>query len=587
MGSSLVYRTAMVRSTWIVLAGLSWPLYLTVSLLHLTSATNALASAAEGVQKPLNDALPAEQSFTDVLNDHTDDSNFGEHNATPAESWTSEAPAQTLQDLLDALTVMQDKYFSLWLAKWPTSIDWTAAVVQTHLTATLSTFSSHALDIAQAAEPQPNDLAFLAHENTVNHFFSHSTSFYYGENAFSIRTQAYDDMLWVVLEWLENIKFQELHTDLHYPPSSNQSASDAWYGTQFRDAAAHRARIFWELAAAGWDRSLCGGGMVWNPSLIPYKNAITNELYISASIAMYLYFPGDPIDAPLLASQGNNKLYLDAAVEAYAWLKHSNMTRGTAGLYGDGFHISGWRGRSDPGSKKCDDLNHMVYTYNQGVVLSGLRGLWLATGAQEYLQDGHDLVRAVQRATGWPTASKTWAGLGRGGVLEEACDSHGSCSQDGQTFKGIFFHHLAEFCRPLRPQEKRFLDGQKVVNVDGEWDVIYRRHLEQCRGYGRWIEHNAKAALVTRDDGGRFGAWWGLPFEYAFESVGEGVVNSSVLVDGSIDYRNEEVEGDVKVAQGVPRDFNDRGRGRTVETQSGGISVLRALLQWQTLDGIS
>ncbi|KAJ5232202.1 Six-hairpin glycosidase [Penicillium chermesinum] len=262
------------------------------------------------------------------------------------------------------------------------------------------------------------------------------------------------------------------------------------------------------------------------------------------------------------------------------------MTQGTAGLYGDGFHISGWRGKTDPGTGKCDDLNHMVYTYNQGVVLSGLRGLWLATGSQDYLRDGHELVHAVLRATGWPQTSKRWAGLGRAGVLEEACDSHGSCSQDGQTFKGIFFHHLAEFCRPLRPQEERFLGGQtqRPAVDDKDWARVYSRHLERCKAYGPWIEHNARAALMTRDDEGKFGSWWGLPFGYTVE---EGIVNSSVLAEGSIDYRNDEDEGDVRVSQGVPRDFNDRGRGRTVETQSGGVSVLRALLQWQTLGAIS
>lgn len=34
-------------------------------------------------------------------------------------------------------------------------------------------------------------------------------------------------------------------------------------------------------------------------------------------------------------------------------------------------------------------------------------------------------------------------------------------------------------------------------------------------------------------------------------------------------------------------DYNDRGRGRTVETQSGGIAVLRALYQWKTTASLS
>ncbi|KAJ5609753.1 Six-hairpin glycosidase [Penicillium herquei] len=541
-------------------------------------------------QRPLGELLPAVQDSFYTSDDVLDEADLPESSGT--DSWSWEAPAQTLQDLYEALSVMQDSYFSLWMGTWPSSIDWTAAVLATHVGATLSSFTStYGLDIANAE--QPHGMSFIALENTISHFFNQLSTFYFGENAFSLRNQAYDDMLWVVLDWLENINFQNLHSELHYA-RPDESSRSAWYGTQFRDSAAHRARIFYEIASAGWDKTLCDGGMIWNPSLTPYKNAITNELYISASIAMYLYFPGDPIDAPFMSTvQENtqsplphNPIHLKAAVDGYAWLQNSNMT-GIYGLYADGFHISGWRSESDPGSRKCDVLNKMVYTYNQGVILSGLRGLWLATGSQDYLRDGHELIHRVLRATGWPrTSSKQWAGLGRGGVLEEVCDSYASCSQNGQTFKGIFFHHFAEFCRPLRPQEERFLAGQtrRPIGDEEDWEEVYSRHLSRCRAYGPWVEHNARAALMTRDDDGKFGMWWGLPFLSVLNS--EDIMNSSTLPEGAVDYQNEDI-GARPFKSGVPRDFNDLGRGRTVETQSGGVAVLRALLQWQTSDALS
>lgn len=575
-------------------AGLSCSFYMILSLffLSLSPLANALAYPP---QKPLGESpSPSQNSFNtfdDLPDDLPSEAGPGESNAT--ERLTREPPAQTLQDLLGALHVMQDDYFVLWMGTWPTSIDWTAAVLGTHVAATLSSFSSSAPGIADGEHLHESPI--LALENTVNHFFSHTAAFYFGENAFSLRNQAYDDMLWVVLGWLENVKFQDLHSDLYYPSftSSDKAPGQAWYGTQFRDSAAHRARIFYELAAAGWDKTLCEGGMIWNPSLVPYKNAITNELFISASIGMYLYFPGDPIDAPFISnSQGqdpkkqypHNPTHLKAAVDAYTWLKNSNMT-GLGGLYADGFHIRGWQSSSKPGSRRCDVLNTMVYTYNQGVILGGLRGLWLATGSQDYLRDGHELVHKVLQATGWPqTSSNKWAGLGRGGVLEDTCDSHVSCSQDGQTFKGIFFHHLAEFCRPLRLQEERFLAGEKRPNADEDWGEVYSRHLRRCHAYGPWIEHNARAALMTRDDEGKFGMWWGIPFHHAH--VSEEIVNSSSLPVDAVDNRNDGADVDVSGHE-VPRDFNDRGRGRTVETQSGGVAVLRALLQWQTCDELS
>ncbi|KAJ5891300.1 uncharacterized protein N7473_007528 [Penicillium subrubescens] len=573
-------------------AGLSWPsLYIIVSLFLLSLVTVANALAYEP-QKPLaGTGIPPEGSSS-TFDNLSAEADLGDGDATGPLSWAR--PAETLQYLLDALNVMQDEYFVLWLGTWPSSIDWTAAVLGTHVAATLSSFSSSGLDVVE--DEKSHEASFLAFENTINYFFSQTSTFYFGENAFSLRNQAYDDMLWVVLDWLENIKFQDLHSNLYYSTSNASSAnasSQGWYGTQFRDAAAHRARIFYELASAGWDKTLCNGGMIWNPTLIPYKNAITNELYISASIAMYLYFPGDPIDAPFLANSQNkaptqryphNPVHLNAAIDAYKWLKNSNMS-GPGGLYADGFHISGWRSAAQPGSRKCDVLNTMVYTYNQGVVLSGLRGLWLATGDQDYLRDGHELIHKVLRATGWPnTSSVRWAGLGRGGVLEDTCDSHASCSQDGQTFKSIFFHHLAEFCRPLRQQEVWFLENEKRQPVAEEgWDEVFDRHLQRCRAYGPWVEHNARAALVTVDDDGKFGQWWGLPFQQFV--VSSNIVNSSTLPPGAVDYRNDGFDADAATG-GVPRDFNDRGRGRTVETQAGGVAVLRALLQWQTSDAL-
>ena len=152
----------------------------------------------------------------------------------------------------------------------------------------------------------------------------------------------------------------------------------------------------------------------------------------------------------------------------------------------------------------------MVFTYNQGVLLSANRGLWLATGARSYLDDGHDLVSSVMRATGWPNNGKKWRGLGRGGVLEEDCDSELRCSQDGQTFKGIFWHHLIEFCRPLRPSERQLISRLTSTRFD---EKVYTYHLARCAAYGKWIEHNAEAALLTKNEDGLFGMWWGVPYK--------------------------------------------------------------------------
>ncbi|KAK4697874.1 hypothetical protein P7C71_g271, partial [Lecanoromycetidae sp. Uapishka_2] len=304
--------------------------------------------------------------------------------------------------VLDALEIMESHYFEVSHGTWPKAIDWTAAVMGTQVSATLAAMSEYT-----AANPSPSLEQARDHENLLNRYFTQITSFYFGENAFSLRTQAYDDMLWVVLGWLEAIKFIDLHSHLHDSASDLRNTSE-WYARQFIPQYSHRARLFYDLASRGWSTDLCGGGMTWNPYLAPYKNAITNQLYISASMAMYLHFPGDSNSSPFLKgshlppAKAHDVRYLDNAVKAYKWLKGSGM-RNEQGLYVDGFHIKGWRGgkNGSNGTGNCDLRDDKVYTYNQGVLLSGLRDLWLATSDRSYLQDGHELVQNVITATGW------------------------------------------------------------------------------------------------------------------------------------------------------------------------------------------
>ncbi|KAI4813465.1 hypothetical protein E4T44_10755 [Aureobasidium sp. EXF-8845] len=323
---------------------------------------------------------------------------------------------------------------------------------------------------------------------------------------------------------------------------------------------------------------------------------------------MYLSSPGDAIDFPFLTSdpqtfssmpgRPHDPKYLKAAIDAYHWLKKSNMTN-VHGLYVDGYHIKGYNMKNGSiGTGKCDERNEMVYTYNQGVVLSGLRGLWEATGDTSHLDDGYSLIRNVIASTGWswsgepdsPFSESTgWAGLGQHGVLEELCDRSGSCSQDSQTFKGIFFQHLTQFCEPL-PREAS-IPGKTYAASKS----LKHEHRDFCRTVGQWVTHNAKAALSTKDASGLFGTWWG--YRYAVADYPDN------LPPLAVDYRNDatnlamkiwgssektRTKNDPTVHAGTDvenlttRDVNDRGRGRTVETQQGGLAVLRA--SWELLN---
>jgi hypothetical protein len=520
-------------------------------------------------------------------------------------------PATVFYAVVSALHVMQSRFFAIWHGTWPYAIDWTAAVMGTQVSTSLAAFSLSGIHRGEA-DVALADQHVLVSENLINRYTQQLSAFYFGENAFGLRNQAYDDMLWVVLGWLESIKFIDLHSDLHYASSAGANGS-TWYAKQFSPAFAHRARIFYDLAARGWNTTLCGGGMIWSPWLTPYKNAITNELFIAASVNMYLYFPGDLNSSPFLANgpfaiededlpaKANDPKYLEAAITGYRWLSSSNM-KNSQGLYVDGFHIHGWKGGANGsvGTGNCDVRNEAVYTYNQGVILTGLRGLWEATGATRYLEDGHQLIGDVIAATGWyDRGSETrykWAGLGRNGVMEEACDPSGSCSQDSQCFKGIFFLHLTTFCASL-PVGLR--DG---VGFKADADVA-SLHRQSCRGYASWIAHNARAAYGTGQDG-VFGMWWtiglteeenpnGLALDVPHEGIdyrNQGVPNNTLWRFDedqlSVDEQQQpRASSEGRIGLASVTDPNDRGRGRTVETHSGGVSVLRALYRLNVMDG--
>lgn len=562
----------------------------------------------------------------------------------PAESFLSAqndaAPCcrdpRILEDAYSALAVLQNVYYEATNGTWPTSIDWTGAVVETIISGMLSTMTK-ALDSVE------DEYVWTQKEDLISTLYSHVTHSFFGQNATGILDQAYDDILWVVLGWVEAIKFVRLHSSLHHPgrhqkcldlPEKLASAlrNAPWHGSSWVCAFAERARAFWDFAITGWDTKLCHGGMNWNPRLVPYKNAITNELWISASISMYEYFSNDKFNETCLSSKGfptNDQAYLTAALVAYQWLKEVNMTN-SQGLYADGFHVD----MGKPGNVECDQRDEMVYTYNQGVVLTGQRGLFKVTGDPSYLEQGHLLIQNVINSTGWdlgknapmddvdePNHGKLppWRGLGRYGILEEQCDAGGTCSQDGQAFKGIFFHHFTAFCDPL--------DAQAFPNYakfnQSEYSKVKAAHEKACRAYLGWTKHNADAALGTRDSMGRFGMWWGASIFRRVEATPDtdGINHTA---PNATDYRNRGTpldsvwgpraawqpgsknllgpctnpspgpESSIRGCGVSPTarplglqilcsqssmqagDANDRGRGRTVETQAGGLALLRA-----------
>jgi hypothetical protein len=183
------------------------------------------------------------------------------------------------------------------------------------------------------------------------------------------------------------------------------------------------ANVFDFVVKNAWTAQ-CGGGVIWCPTSAqttsrfralfpaadptngPYKNAITNELFLSSAMALHPYtkLVGKPAG-----------FYLDWARREWSWFAASGMI-GASGLINDGL------------TDQCASNNQTTWTYNQGVLLSGLARLAHVTGNASYAQAAVRTARAAMTL------------LIAGGVFREPCTS---CDQDQHLFKGIFVRHLA------------------------------------------------------------------------------------------------------------------------------------------------
>ncbi|KZV74829.1 glycoside hydrolase family 76 protein [Peniophora sp. CONT] len=168
------------------------------------------------------------------------------------------------------------------------------------------------------------------------------------------------------------------------------------------------AKKIYSAVAAEWDTGTCGGGVWWNTDH-GYKNAITNELFLYTSARGY-QITGDAT-------------YLANAQKTWTWLKNSGM-RNSQGLWNDGLD-----------SSTCQNNGQNTWTYNQGVILSGLGQMYQITGDSTYITEAQTTIDAV-------IAHSTV-----NGVIKEICDDSAgaSCNGDSEEFKGAFMKHLQYF----------------------------------------------------------------------------------------------------------------------------------------------
>ncbi len=175
------------------------------------------------------------------------------------------------------------------------------------------------------------------------------------------------------------------------------------------------AKVIFANMVTGWDDT-CGGGVWWNQDR-KYKNAITNELFLSLAARLHLHSPGP------------DGTYLAWARRELEWFRATGMI-GPSGLINDGL------------TPDCANNGQPTWTYNQGVILGGLAALHEISGDVGYLRMGESIADAVLRELTSP------AGASPAGILIEPGESEMARARrhgDGSQFKGVFVRNLYDF----------------------------------------------------------------------------------------------------------------------------------------------
>lgn len=248
--------------------------------------------------------------------------------------------------------------------------------------------------------------------------------------------QYYDDNAWWALAWLKAYEQTREQRYLHIA-----------------------AAIFADMAGHSWDDK-CGGGACW-ASIHRYKNAVANELYITLAARLAgMYAPVSP----------ERQYYLGEAQKCWQWLQHSGMCNAQH-LYNDGLN------------KECRNNGGNTWTYNQGIILGGLKELYLLSGDSSYLLEARLTAMAAMQMLS-----------DSAGILTEP-QGDGS-NMDHMQFKGIFIRYLAGLNSLLHdPGIRSFI----LRNANMAWGHACDGHHRFCMGWQgpatRWSGAATGAAL--------------------------------------------------------------------------------------------
>jgi predicted alpha-1,6-mannanase (GH76 family) len=189
--------------------------------------------------------------------------------------------------------------------------------------------------------------------------------------------QLYDDEGWWALTWIRA------------------------YDLTGEDRYLEMAETIFEDIAGGWDDT-CGGGVWWSKERA-YKNAITNELFLTIAARLH--------------RRTGDAVYREWAEREWAWFAATGMINGDS-LVNDGL------------TAECVNNGETTWSYNQGVILGGLVEMFEIGGDQATLAQAQAIAAAAMQEL--VTAR---------GILTDPCEP--DCDGNGAQFKGIFTRNLA------------------------------------------------------------------------------------------------------------------------------------------------
>jgi predicted alpha-1,6-mannanase (GH76 family) len=222
-----------------------------------------------------------------------------------------------------------------------------------------------------------------------------------------VTTIHYDDEGWWALAWI-----------------------DAYDWTGNPDYLTMASSIFDDMTN-GWDEVRCGGGVWWSKAG-SYKNAVTNELFLS--LAAHL--------ANRVSDPDRWAGYVAWANLEWQWFSHSGMIN-SDNLINDGLTTS------------CENNQQTTWTYNQGVILGGLAELYQQNPDASLAQAAQNIaLAAINQLTDV------------NGILHEPCEP--GCNGDRVQFKGIFVRNLMAL-------NDAFPDARYVQFVRANADSIWNQ----------------------------------------------------------------------------------------------------------------